>query len=133
MKMDALRKKMKIDATADASSVIHLPPDMITEVLRKLSVKTLIRFKIVSKTWYALISDPKFHAMQRNIVESIGPSFSAYCQRLLIRNYSAGSDSLTIYDHQANYNRFPVTALPVQLLLKLESSRHVFSLKLSHF
>ncbi|KAL9662499.1 hypothetical protein QQ045_027332 [Rhodiola kirilowii] len=118
--MDALRKKRKIDASADAS-IIHLPRDMITEVLRKLSVKTLIRFKSVSNIWYALISDPKFIAMQRKIVESTGPSFSVYCQRLLIRNYSAGSDSLTIYNHEPNYNRFPVTALPVELLLKLES------------
>ncbi|KAL9663256.1 hypothetical protein QQ045_028095 [Rhodiola kirilowii] len=118
--MDALRKKRKIDA---ASSVIHLPRDMITEVLRKLPVKTLIRFKSVSKTWYDLISDPKFHAMQRKIVESIGPSFSTYCQRLLIRNYSAGSDSLTI--HGPN-NLLPATALPLELLVKLKSLRPQF-------
>ncbi|XP_057427349.1 F-box/kelch-repeat protein At3g23880-like [Lotus japonicus] len=38
----------------------HLPQDLITEILLRLPVKSLIRFKAVCKFWRSLISDPLF-------------------------------------------------------------------------
>ncbi|XP_059452577.1 F-box/kelch-repeat protein At3g06240-like [Corylus avellana] len=38
----------------------ELPEDLLTEILSKLPVKCLGRFKCVSKSWYALITNPNF-------------------------------------------------------------------------
>ncbi|KAK9067432.1 hypothetical protein SSX86_014761 [Deinandra increscens subsp. villosa] len=43
-----------------SSSGINLPPEITEAILRLLPVKSLGRFKSVSKTWYSLISDPQF-------------------------------------------------------------------------
>ncbi|XP_057439634.1 F-box/kelch-repeat protein At3g23880-like [Lotus japonicus] len=39
---------------------IHIDPDLITEILLRLPVKSLMRFKAVCKLWRSLISDPHF-------------------------------------------------------------------------
>lgn len=39
---------------------VTLPFDLIVEILLRLSVRSLLRFKCVSKSWCALISDPEF-------------------------------------------------------------------------
>ncbi|KAG2667171.1 hypothetical protein I3760_15G099100 [Carya illinoinensis] len=39
---------------------LHLPEGVVTEILSTLPVKSLMRFKSVSKAWYALIGDPYF-------------------------------------------------------------------------
>ncbi|XP_027368672.1 F-box/kelch-repeat protein At3g06240-like [Abrus precatorius] len=38
----------------------HIPSELLHEVLLRLPVKSLIRFKGVSKSWHSLISDPDF-------------------------------------------------------------------------
>ncbi|KAK7295541.1 hypothetical protein RJT34_18451 [Clitoria ternatea] len=38
----------------------ELPHDLIGEILQRLCVKSLMRFKCVSKLWLSLISDPQF-------------------------------------------------------------------------
>ncbi|OEL12803.1 hypothetical protein BAE44_0026175, partial [Dichanthelium oligosanthes] len=43
-----------------------LPEDVIFDVLARLPVKTLCRFRCVCKGWHALISDPAFAAAQRS-------------------------------------------------------------------
>ncbi|KAK6933652.1 F-box domain [Dillenia turbinata] len=42
------------------SSATVLPEDLILEILSRLPVKSLLRFKSVSKSWYALIQNPNF-------------------------------------------------------------------------
>ncbi|KAL2926442.1 hypothetical protein RDABS01_028774 [Bienertia sinuspersici] len=42
------------------STFVTLPEDAITEILLRLPVKSLQRFKCVAKSWYARISDPNF-------------------------------------------------------------------------
>jgi len=42
------------------SSSVFFSDDLLTEILSLLSVKSLLRFKYVSESWNALISDPNF-------------------------------------------------------------------------
>ncbi|XP_058211813.1 F-box protein At4g22390-like [Rhododendron vialii] len=48
----------------------HIPYDIILYILSRTPVKSLLRFRCVSKSWCALISDPKFNLsiQQRKIV-----------------------------------------------------------------
>ncbi|XP_028774124.1 F-box/kelch-repeat protein At3g06240-like [Neltuma alba] len=38
----------------------NLPEDLMTEIMARLPVKSLLRFKCVAKSWHALITDPSF-------------------------------------------------------------------------
>ena len=38
----------------------HLPEEVMIEILSRLPPESLLRFKTVRKSWYALINDPKF-------------------------------------------------------------------------
>ncbi|KAL5769476.1 hypothetical protein ACOSP7_013630 [Xanthoceras sorbifolium] len=40
--------------------MVKLPEDMIIEILSILPVKSLIRFRCVSKSWYALVKSSSF-------------------------------------------------------------------------
>ncbi|KAI8567027.1 hypothetical protein RHMOL_Rhmol02G0089700 [Rhododendron molle] len=46
--------------TMDDSLWSHLPPDIVADVLVRLPVKSLCRFKCVSPSWKTLISSPQF-------------------------------------------------------------------------
>ncbi|KNA20051.1 hypothetical protein SOVF_055940 [Spinacia oleracea] len=44
----------------------HLPENLIIEILSRLSVKDLLQFKSVCKSWYAIISSPNFVSKHLN-------------------------------------------------------------------
>ncbi|XP_071712247.1 F-box/kelch-repeat protein At3g06240-like [Rutidosis leptorrhynchoides] len=48
------------DPNNQMSALSHLPPDLVEAILLFLPVKSLGRFKSVSKRWYSLISGPNF-------------------------------------------------------------------------
>ncbi|KAK9266727.1 hypothetical protein L1049_025360 [Liquidambar formosana] len=43
-----------------ATTLRNMPNDIIINILSRLPVKSLIRFKCVCKSWHALVSDPNF-------------------------------------------------------------------------
>lgn len=47
-----------------------LPEDVVMEILSRLPVKSLIRFKAVNKSWYALIRNPDFIARHLRLATS---------------------------------------------------------------
>ncbi|XP_021848439.2 F-box/kelch-repeat protein At3g23880-like [Spinacia oleracea] len=48
----------------------HLPPELWTEVLARLPVKILLRFRAVCKTWCSMIDDPDFLLMHRSLFKN---------------------------------------------------------------
>ncbi|KAL6222780.1 hypothetical protein ACLB2K_006170 [Fragaria x ananassa] len=42
----------------------NIPEDIIVEILSKLPVKSLLRFRCVSKRWCSIVSDPQFSKLQ---------------------------------------------------------------------
>jgi len=45
---------------AKMNETLYLPSELIIQILLRLSVKSLLRFKCVCKSWFSLISDPHF-------------------------------------------------------------------------
>ncbi|KAI3459628.1 hypothetical protein Pfo_016291 [Paulownia fortunei] len=60
----------------------NLPTDIIQTVLSRLPVKSLLRFRTVSKSWNTMISDPRFVQIH------LQQSKSSNSQNLFLRRYS---------------------------------------------
>ncbi|KAI3423471.1 Importin N-terminal domain-containing protein [Psidium guajava] len=50
---------MVVSTTGDAGSMV-IPEDLLMEILKRLPVKSLCRFRCVSTLWRSIISDPRF-------------------------------------------------------------------------
>ncbi|KAJ4965268.1 hypothetical protein NE237_017117 [Protea cynaroides] len=57
-----------------------LPQELVMEILVKLPVKSLVRFKCVSKDWFTTISDPLFAEAQ---LQQVKPVYGLICQQSL--------------------------------------------------
>ncbi|XP_035546488.1 F-box/kelch-repeat protein At3g06240-like [Juglans regia] len=65
----------------------HLPEDVVTEILSTLPVKSLMRFKSVSKAWYALIRNP--HFITKHHTCAISDHNRNHCRRVILERYRA--------------------------------------------
>ncbi|PHU10063.1 hypothetical protein BC332_21923 [Capsicum chinense] len=72
------RKHFQIENRMEATG-IHLPEQIVEEILSRLPLRSLLRFKCLSKIWEALILDPYFHKMMMH------QSPDSNSQKLLIR------------------------------------------------
>ncbi|XP_043693042.1 F-box protein CPR1-like [Telopea speciosissima] len=65
--MEEDKKKKKInEEEEEASATKNLPEDVIPDILSRLPVKSLLRFRCVCKPWCDLITDPAFVKMHLN-------------------------------------------------------------------
>lgn len=49
---------------------VEMPEDLLMDILSRIPVKPLLRFKSVSKHWHALIQNPNFISLRRDRAES---------------------------------------------------------------
>ncbi|OIT37477.1 PREDICTED: putative F-box protein At1g50870 [Nicotiana attenuata] len=97
--MRPLKNTMQMDV--DPAMGIHLAEKIIVDILSRLPVRSLLRFKCVSKFWKTLISDPYFkmkhliHARNNQNSQKLlisqfylgmDHSFSFYCSSLLVKD-----------------------------------------------
>jgi len=59
-KLMSMRKKKEKKNKKLPLSMVFLPEELIVQILSLLNVKTIVRFKCVSKSWNTIISDPTF-------------------------------------------------------------------------
>ncbi|KAI9201265.1 hypothetical protein LWI28_020930 [Acer negundo] len=82
-----------------------LPPHLIDEILSRLPVKSLCRFKCISKKWLYLISNPHFVKMHLSLTQTLGRT------RLLVD----GTFDLFAVDLQTvSYNDDKITMLSLK-------------------
>ncbi|XP_041016641.1 F-box/kelch-repeat protein At3g06240-like [Juglans microcarpa x Juglans regia] len=93
-------------------STKYLPENVIVEILLRLPVKSLVRFRCVSKRWRSLISDPRFAKSQFS-------QASERSQRLLI---SSRSEILSL-DYNAPFG--DSSTLREHVVPSLRRGRHV--------
>ncbi|XP_047324145.1 F-box/kelch-repeat protein At3g23880-like [Impatiens glandulifera] len=92
---DGERKRLKTLADCDSVHVIpYLPTDIITKILIRLPVKTLVKFRCVCRSWLSLISDPIF--VQKHLRDSTQDKGLAH-HRLMMspRSFEVKSCSLS--------------------------------------
>ncbi|KAL3627697.1 hypothetical protein CASFOL_029060 [Castilleja foliolosa] len=70
----------------------ELPEELITVILSKLPVKSLLRFKCVRKSWYSLIKSPNFIHLHLN------NSSNHNC--IMVRRCSEEQHVLSFYSHE---------------------------------
>ncbi|KAM7460956.1 hypothetical protein LguiA_029077 [Lonicera macranthoides] len=63
-----------------ASSSPILPEEIIFEILKELPIKTLVRFRVVSKLWCSIIDDPFFVDSHRTRSHSHNGDIRILCQ-----------------------------------------------------
>ncbi|KAH7859259.1 hypothetical protein Vadar_033760 [Vaccinium darrowii] len=90
----------------------HLPHEILFDILSRLPVKPLCRFKSVSKPWLALITNPCFIKSQLNHQYTRGN----HTQKLIVaasKGYGASETSQSVYSVDFKVPDYPLTELEV--------------------
>lgn len=58
--MQIPKKTSDLEVAMPSQMYRHIPEDLIPDILSRLPVKSLLRFKCVCKSWHSMICDPKF-------------------------------------------------------------------------
>ncbi|XP_012843128.1 PREDICTED: probable F-box protein At5g47300 [Erythranthe guttata] len=94
------------DSKTMADNKSHLPPEIIEIILSKLSsVKSLLRFKSVSKSWNTIITDPVF---VQNHIQKSKESNSQNLFLCRVRSSSPIRFSVVEFDDDEKFQTLPV-------------------------
>uniref|UniRef100_K4D590 F-box domain-containing protein n=1 Tax=Solanum lycopersicum TaxID=4081 RepID=K4D590_SOLLC len=77
------------------SAIVQFPEEILVNILTRLPVKSLVRFKCVSKFWITLISDPYFTKKHLNRARNDQDS-----RKLLIYQWALSDEYKIIHMHQ---------------------------------
>ncbi|XP_059310318.1 putative F-box protein At3g25460 [Lycium ferocissimum] len=80
----------KIKGSPIEKDTFVLPYDILFEILIKVQVASLLRFKSISKSWNALISDVVFTKAHRDLSKMLG------CEKLLLRRSTGEFDFVNL-------------------------------------
>ncbi|KAF5791011.1 putative F-box domain-containing protein [Helianthus annuus] len=94
------------------SSGKSVPPEITQAILRRLPVKSLGRFKSVSKTWNSLISDPHFiktHLRQtRKLIVGSGTSLYSIDMNQLLPYLNINTNDIPVTGKVLNFRSPPI-------------------------
>ncbi|KAL4600516.1 hypothetical protein ACB092_11G204300 [Castanea dentata] len=110
----------------------HLPDEVVLEILHRLPVKSLIRFRCVSNSWNSLITSSVF--IKSHLTRSL--SLPSNSNKLIVRHYIDNSsvdyyklidDNNDSFDQIQNIE-FPLTTRRIQHFMLIGSANGLFSL-----
>ncbi|CAM0954006.1 unnamed protein product [Alopecurus aequalis] len=91
---------------------VLLPHDMMLEVLLRLPVKSILRFRAVCRSWAALFSSKDFRSLHMAISKVLPPA-----PKLLVVSPTSGAESNAVYSYSPSAHRD-------DLLFTFDSARH---------
>ncbi|KAI8556994.1 hypothetical protein RHMOL_Rhmol05G0299500 [Rhododendron molle] len=102
---DKKKKAMEGSQSAVARAIFHPSFEIVIKILSRLPVKSLLRFKSVCKTWYALIETPDFIS-QHLLTQSTLSSTS-----LLVTTYNRETENheISLIHNDDGFNSGPVS------------------------
>ena len=77
---------------------LHLPDEIVLEILTRLPVNSLLRFRCVCKTWYSYITNPNFISTHLSSLLSHNHGCVIYMRRTFPWNYSSSPPTLVACD-----------------------------------
>ena len=110
----------------------YLPEEVVLEILYRLPVKSLIRFKCVSKSWNSLITTPAF--IHSHLTRS--HSLASYSNKLIVRHclYKSYVEHYKLIDdnndlfHQIQNIELQFTSHSIKHFMLIGSANGLFSL-----
>jgi F-box interacting protein len=83
-----------------------LPSDLIPEILCRLPVKFILRFRCVCKSWNSLISDPKFVKKQLRVSTTRNLHYLDYIRKYILTSYPLDSLFTDVTSNFTHYEYF---------------------------
>ena len=110
----------------------YLPEEVVLEILHRLPVKSLIRFRCVSKSWNSLITTPAFinsHLTRsHSLLSNSNKLIVRHClDKPYVENYKLIDDSNDSFDQIQNIE-LPLTSRRIQHFRLIGSANGLFSL-----
>ena len=88
------RWKMSQSTVFRRRTNLHFPDEIVLEILTRLPVNSLLRFRCVCKNWYSYITNPNFISTHLSSLLSHNHGCLIYMRRTFPWNYSSSPPTL---------------------------------------